>query len=112
MGEGIRIAGTAEYARLDAPADDKRAWMLLEKAKSMLQPFDTRDAGIWMGQRPSLPDYIPAISTTPHCRGVIYAFGHGHLGLTLGATTGRLVAELAAGHTPALDMNPYRIDRF
>jgi len=43
---------------------------------------------------------------------VFYAFGHGHLGLTQAATTGRLIAELACGDTPSLDIEPFSVARF
>jgi D-amino-acid dehydrogenase len=65
-----------------------------------------------MGYRPSLPDSLPVIGRSPRHRNAYFAFGHGHLGLTLAAVTGRLIADLVAGRTPSLDSVPYRIDRF
>jgi D-amino-acid dehydrogenase len=65
-----------------------------------------------MGFRPSMPDSVPVISGSARHRNVFFAFGHGHIGLTLGAVTGRLIADLVAGRDPGLDMRPYRIDRF
>jgi D-amino-acid dehydrogenase len=65
-----------------------------------------------MGFRPSMPDSLPVIGASPKVPNAFLAFGHGHLGLTLGARTGRLIAELVAGRTPFLDMAPYRADRF
>jgi D-amino-acid dehydrogenase len=66
----------------------------------------------WMGYRPSTPDSLPVIGASPHAPTVFYAFGHQHLGLTLGAVTGRLIADLISGRTPPLDMTPYRAERF
>ena len=65
-----------------------------------------------MGYRPSLPDSLPVISNSPKVPHVYFAFGHGHLGLTYGPLTGRLIADLAAERDPGLDMRPYRVDRW
>jgi D-amino-acid dehydrogenase len=59
-----------------------------------------------------MPDSLPVIAASPTHRNVFYAFGHGHLGLTEGATTGRLIADLIDGAAPPIDVRPYRIDRF
>jgi D-amino-acid dehydrogenase len=52
------------------------------------------------------------IGRSPRAPNVYFAFGHQHLGLTLAAVTGRLVADLAAGRPTDVDMRPYRVDRF
>ncbi len=52
------------------------------------------------------------ISPSPRYRSVFFAFGHGHLGLSLGAITGRLIAELVSGQPPGVDLTTYRVDRF
>jgi len=65
-----------------------------------------------MGFRPSLPDSLPVIgpaSTEPR---VLYAFGHGHLGLTQAPATAELVAALALGQAPAIDLAPFSAARF
>lgn len=112
MAMGLRIAGTVELASLDAAPDWRRADVLLAKARRMFPGLDTSDATRWMGHRPSLPDSKPVIGRSPvHCN-VVYAFGHGHLGLTGAATTGRHVADLVAGRPPAIDLGPFAIDRF
>ncbi|NIM40357.1 MAG: FAD-dependent oxidoreductase, partial [Hydrogenophaga sp.] len=66
----------------------------------------------WMGHRPSTPDSLPVISRSPRDENVLYAFGHGHLGLTQAATTGRLIAELACTQTPSIDLRPFSVTRF
>ncbi|MEM7654400.1 MAG: FAD-binding oxidoreductase, partial [Pseudomonadota bacterium] len=66
----------------------------------------------WMGHRPSTPDTLPVISASPHHSDVFFAFGHGHLGLTAGAVTGDMIAELATGQVCSVDPKPFRIDRF
>jgi D-amino-acid dehydrogenase len=59
-----------------------------------------------------MPDSVPVIGRSPHHRNAIFAFGHGHIGLSLGARTGVLVAALLAERDPGIDMTPYRPDRF
>lgn len=112
MAMGLRLAGTVELASLEAAPDWRRADMLLAKARAMFPGIRTAGASRWMGHRPALPDSKPVIGRSPAHRDVVYAFGHGHLGLTGAAITGRLVADLVAGRTPSIDLEPFRIDRF
>jgi D-amino-acid dehydrogenase len=55
---------------------------------------------------------VPIISASAKTKGLYYATGHGHLGLTQAATTARLMADLVTGTTPPIDLHPYRINRF
>ena len=112
MEMGIRVAGTTEFAGLDRPPNMQRAQVLLKHAQRMFPDLKTDAMTEWMGQRPSTPDYMPVIGASPRHRNVFYAFGHGHLGLVSGAPTGRLIADLVAGRVPAIDVTPYRPDRF
>lgn len=112
MAMGLRLAGTAEFAALDTPPNDARADRLAAHARQLFGRLDTDGASRWMGQRPSTPDSLPVIGRSPRHRNIIYAFGHGHLGLTLAATTGRLVAELAGGAIPGVPLEPFDIARF
>ena len=65
-----------------------------------------------MGFRPSLPDTLPAIGHAAVDERVVYAFGHGHLGLTQAAATARLVADILSGRPPPLDLTPFCPQRF
>ena len=65
-----------------------------------------------MGHRPATPDSLPVIGKSPTTANVIYAFGHGHLGLTQCATTGALVADLLVNRTPRTSLEEYSIKRF
>jgi D-amino-acid dehydrogenase len=112
MAMGLRLAGTVELASLEAEPDWRRADILLDHAKAMFPGIDVAGASRWMGRRPSLPDSKPVIGRSPRFANVFYGFGHGHLGLTGGALTGRLIADLVAGRTPSIDLGPFRIDRF
>jgi D-amino-acid dehydrogenase len=66
----------------------------------------------WMGRRPCTPDMMPIIGAAPKHDDLWFAFGHAHHGLTLGAITGRLIAELVTGEKPLVDLHPFRADRF
>ena len=85
---------------------------MLEKAKRFLPGLDTRGGREWMGFRPSLPDSLPVIGRSKHQANVCYAFGHGHLGLTQAAATGRLISALILGQTPSVDLLPFSAQRF
>nr|WP_272214580.1 FAD-binding oxidoreductase [Marinicella sp. W31]MDC2880204.1 FAD-binding oxidoreductase [Marinicella sp. W31] len=110
--DGIRVGGAVEFGGLDLPANFKRSEMLLKLAKRFLPGLETSGGEQWMGFRPSMPDCLPVIDRSKAAPNVIYAFGHGHLGLTQSAATGRLVAELTAHQKPAIDIENLRFDRF
>ncbi|WNK01123.1 FAD-binding oxidoreductase [Thalassospiraceae bacterium LMO-JJ14] len=112
MSAGIRCAGTAEFAGLDHPPDYRRAHVLAGPAKRLLPKLNAEAREVWMGQRPSFPDTLPAIGLVPGLPGVISAFGHGHLGLTAAPMTGRIVAALAMDETPNIDISAYSLGRF
>ncbi len=112
MEMGLRVAGTVEIAGLEAPPDYARARILVRKAKRIYPALDDTGGIEWMGHRPATPDSLPVIGRAKHFGNVSYAFGHGHLGLTFGPITGQLIAELAAGLPPTIDLDPYRVDRF
>ncbi len=109
---GIRIGGAVELGGLKLPPNFARADAMLRKAKAFLPDLRTDGGKQWMGFRPSLPDSLPVIGVSRRSPDVIYAFGHGHLGLTQSAATGRLVADLVTGATPPLDLAPFAAQRF
>lgn len=109
---GIRVGGTVEMAGLDAAPDYRRARITVKRAREALPNLRVEDATEWMGHRPALPDTVPIMSASARTRGVFVATGHGHLGVTYGATTARLMGDLITGAPPPIDMRPYRIDRF
>lgn len=109
---GIRVGGTVEMAGLDAPPDYRRAKVLVKRAQEALPGLQPNQAAEWMGHRPALPDTVPIIGPSAKHRGVFYATGHGHLGLTYAATTARLIGDLVMGDKPPIDLKPYRVDRF
>lgn len=112
MQEGLRLTSGVELAGLDAPADFRRIRRMLELAKGVLpaigQAEVTRE---WLGYRPSMPDSKPVVGRSPRHANTVLAFGHGHMGLSLGPLTGRVVADLIAGRGSEFDLSPYRPDR-
>jgi D-amino-acid dehydrogenase len=112
LSSGIRIGGAVELGGLSLPPNWQRAQAMLLKAKDFLPALKTGDGKRWMGFRPSLPDSLPAIGRSKASPNVVYAFGHGHLGLTQSAGTARLVADLLTDRTPPIDLAPFNPHRF
>jgi D-amino-acid dehydrogenase len=109
---GIRVGGTVEMAGLEAAPDYRRAKVTVKRAQEALPNLACDDFTEWMGHRPALPDTVPILSASATTKGLFYATGHGHLGLTYAATTARLMGELITGATPSVDLAPYRVNRF
>lgn len=114
MSQGLRIAGTVEFAGTQRKMNNKRALALLPHAKAMLKKSATslHAQSTWMGCRPSLPDSLPVIGEAPFHPGIFFAFGHQHLGLTQGAVTGELITSLCLKRPTKIDIKPYCISRF
>lgn len=112
MKRGLQIGGTIEFGGTDSKPNFKRAQIILDKAKKILPGLCTDDVEFGVGYRPLLPDTKPVIDVSRRLSNVFMAIGHGQLGLTLGATTGRLIADLVAGRTPATPMAPFSAYRF
>ncbi len=111
MQGGLRLAGTVEFAGLKAAPNYARAQVLAQQAATLLPGLSIEGGEAWMGYRPSLPDSVPVISSSPHFENVYFGFGHGHLGLTQAAVTGATLAAMSAGREPPMDVSLYRIDR-
>lgn len=109
---GIRVGGTVEMAGLNAAPDYRRAKVTVRRAMTALPNLKCDEFTEWMGHRPALPDTVPILSASAKTRGLFYATGHGHLGLTYAATTAKLMGALISGAKPAIDLQPYRINRF
>lgn len=112
LANGIRVGGAAEFAGFKRPPDYRRSAMMLKKSESVMPGLKTAGGKQWMGFRPSLPDTLPVISRSTASPRVMYAFGHGHLGLTQCAATAVLVRDLALGTQSSIDVHPYRAQRF
>lgn len=114
MEMGLRFAGTDEFAGLDAAPNYDRADALWHIFKRVLPDLKEPDATAtrWMGRRPGTPDSLPVVGPSQKVSNVFYNFGHGHMGLTWGPTTGRLLTELMTGTPCNTDLSPFRINRF
>ncbi len=115
MSHGLRLAGTVEFAGLKQKANMKRATMLHKNASyilSSLPKLDANEQQGWLGFRPSLPDSLPVIGKAPKHRHITLALGHQHLGLTLGAITGKLIGQIITNQATDINIAPFCLSRF
>ena len=112
MTGGLRVSSGAELADADAAPDWTRRDVVIEGSKALFPNLDDTGATRWMGPRPLTPDTLPIIGAHPAHPDVLFATGHGHLGLTLSAVTAEIAGELAVGRVPNFDLSPYRPERF
>jgi len=108
---GLRIAGFTEFSSINSNPDPRKWRCLAQHAQALGLPMGPK-ARQWIGSRPTLPDYLPAVGRSRLAPNLLYAFGHQHLGVTLAAVTGELVASLARGAEPVVDVRPLNLDRF
>jgi len=112
LSPGVRVGGAVELGGLKLKPNYARADAMLTKAARFLPGLKTEGGTQWMGFRPSLPDTLPVIGRSRASARIVYAFGHGHLGLTQSAATGQLVADILAGVEPAINLAPFSPQRF
>ena len=109
---GIRLTTGAEFALRDAMRTPVQLGRAEPIARDLFPLAERLDNEPWMGARPCTPDMLPVIGPAPRHANLWFAFGHAHHGLTLGAVTGRLVAEMIVGEAPFVDPAPYSAARF
>lgn len=107
----LRCSSFVEFSHPDSPPDEGKWDRLRARVRDLGLPFPL-PARQWVGSRPTLPDYLPAIGRSERAANLFYAFGHQHLGLTLGPVTGEIIAALATGYAPGFDLSPFDLDRF
>ncbi len=107
----LRLAGFTEFSRIESPPDEKKWERLAQHARALGLPFEMSPAR-WIGARPTLPDYLPAIGVSSVARNIIYCFGHQHLGVTLAPISGELVVALALQQTPHVETAAFSLTRF
>ena len=113
INKAIRVGGAVEFAGLKRPPNFNRASALLKKAENFMPGLlNGNGYDKWMGFRPSLPDSLPVIDYSTLSKRVLYAFGHGHLGLTQAAGTAELVRDLIIGQNPAINISAFSAKRF
>ena len=111
MNQGLRAVGTVELGGLKNPPSKKRIDYVIKCAKELLPQLKEHEDE-WLGFRPTLPDFLPILGPSLKNKNIIYAFGHHHLGWTLGAITGKIISGIAAGEKTNLDLTPYSSSRF
>jgi glycine/D-amino acid oxidase-like deaminating enzyme len=112
MEEGLRAAGTVEFGGLSRAPTRKRAeYLVRDMARVFPRAQIPADWSFWMGHRPCLPDSLPVLGPSRH-RGLWFNFGHGHLGLTMSAPSGEILARAICGEPSNIDLAPFSFARF
>lgn len=111
MNAGLRCAGTVEFGGLDAGASRKPLAFMRRTVAKAFPGLEAQSEEEWLGHRPATPDSLPLIGQVRNT-GVYAGFGHQHIGLTAGAKTGRVIADMLCGHPIDHDMSPYDANRF
>jgi len=111
MEQGLRVVGTVEFGGLDNPPSKKRIQYLVNSAKYLFPKLGKHEDE-WLGFRPTLPDFLPVIGPSKNHKNLFYSFGHHHLGWTLGAISGKIIAGMIAKENTNLNLSPYNSLRF
>ena len=85
---------------------------MIEREARILLPALGKIKSTWLGFRPTLPDAMPIIGQSEKNKNVFYAFGHQHIGWTLGAVTGKVIMELVQDRKPNFDISAFSPNRF
>ena len=112
MRQGVRVTSGVELAPLSAPPDPTQIEYAVREARGTLALGSQVENEPWLGSRPSTPDGLPVIGEAPRHRGLFFAFGHGHIGLSNGPITGQVIGELLAGRKPPFEIGPFSAERF
>ena len=94
MDGGVRVAGQAEFAPIDAPPDGRCKDRLVKIAKAAFRDIQTDRPSFWTGRRPSFPDSLPMLGRVPDHKGLFLNFGHAHYGLMMAPKSGDSIAQL------------------
>lgn len=115
MGDDLRIGGTLELSGLSPKISQNRVQGILESVPNYYQNISLptiETAKVWKGYRPCTPDGLPYIGKSPNLSNLTIGTGHGMMGLSLGAATGKILSELLTGQNPMLEVRPFRLNRF
>ncbi len=112
MEGGVRVAGQAEFAPVDAPPNAKKKAQLARIAQNAFPALNTGDASFWMGRRPSFPDSLPVLGEVAGQPGLFVNFGHSHYGVMMAPKSGEVMAGLIAGDRSNADLEPLSPHRF
>jgi D-amino-acid dehydrogenase len=112
LGDRLRVAGTAEFSGYDTELDPARWTAIVAKARERFPGAGDFDQAVpWCGLRPLTPDGVPVVSATKYPN-LFLDTGHGTLGWTMCAGSGKAIADLVSGQPPAIDLAAFSIDRF
>ena len=111
MEQGLRVVGTVEFGGLENPPSKKRITNLVNSARYLFPELGKHEDE-WLGFRPTLPDFLPVMSSSKKYKNLFYSFGHHHLGWTLGAISGKIIASMIAEEKTNLNLSPYNSLRF
>ena len=112
MRAGVRVAGTAEFAGIDAAPNYVRAHRFAQQAKKLFPRLNITNPEEWMGSRPSFPDSLPCLGKIPGLKNIVAAFGHSHYGLGMGPGTSEVIADYITRAGTSESLLPYSIERF
>ena len=107
-----RVAGTVEFAGFNKEIDQERAQSLRTATeKQFPNAGDFEQATYWTGLRPLTPDCVPIIGRTK-LENLYLNTGHGSLGWTMGAGSGKAISDLISGAKADIDLSGYGLERF
>jgi len=112
MADSVRVSSSVEFAGLEAKPDFDLVLRSLPDVQRLMPGIELRPGSTWLGFRPSIPDSLPVIGPAPKVSNAFLAFGHGHLGLTMGPITGKLVGALLDGEPPLVPIDAFSPARF
>ncbi|MCV3272159.1 NAD(P)/FAD-dependent oxidoreductase [Roseobacter sinensis] len=112
MTGGLRLAGQAEFAPIDAPVDPRKQRLLERLGRAMFPELNTTPAQLWMGRRPSFPDSRPALGAIAGLDGLYANFGHSHYGLMMAPKSGEILADVVGNRPLNVDLAPFSVHRF
>ena len=103
----IRLAGVVEFGGLSAGARKAPLNLLKKNALSLFPDVSFDRIDEWLGHRPTTANSLPLIGALRAFENVFVGFGHQHVGLTGGAKTGRMIAQMIDGQTPNMDLSEF-----
>lgn len=114
-GNKMRFGGTMEITSTNTPPKLNRVKGIVEAVKKYFPTFDIplpNIEDVWFGYRPCSADGLPYVGRTKKCTNLIMATGHAMVGMSLGAATGKIVAEIIQEQQPSIDIAIYNPERF
>lgn len=112
MQDMLRGAGVVEFAGIDSPAAKAPVELIAKAIRRVYPTLEFGETESWMGRRPTTPDSLPVLGEAANAPNILHAYGGQHIGLTIGPKLGRIVADLAGGRKPNMDLSAYSVDRF